>query len=791
MKKIEIGISVIVPVYNEEKFLDKFFDTLLCQTYKNFEVICIDDGSTDNTLKILKKYEMRDERVFVYSQTNKHAGVARNMGLGLANGRYVIFLDADDFFAKDMLEKTFYHMENVGADICCFGVYDYNNITQEKKENIYQNNSAYYPVEEKVFSPLAIPEKIFSFTSPAPWNKLYRKSFIDKYNLKFQPIHSSNDCFFVMSAFALADKITCLRDCLIYYRINVATSLQANRDKEPLLFIEPLVGIKEILTKYKKIDLFEVGYANFALAYSMWNIQSVNLDKKSLEKLYRYLKECAGKDLSLDVLTDDNILDKNKHYLKEYRILMSSHFDEYLDRSALLKGKLNPKVSVIVPVYNVEKYLPQCMDSLVSQTLKEMEIICVNDGSKDSSLAILKDYARKDKRIKIIDKANAGYGQTMNVGLNASSGKYIGIVESDDWVEPDMFEKLYTAAEKNNFPDLIKSDAFIKESEDGSMTVRLWGDKVVYNKDFDMGDHGNLVLATPATWTAIYKRDTFINNNLRWNETPGASFQDTSFSIMMIMFSKRAYVMPQSFYHYRVDRPTSSRNTSNKGYCIFDEFNYVESLFVGREEMRKKYWPILQVAKYMRCQWCANLVMDKKKFWEQVGKDFLRASKGGFMEKALWNTSDWHKVQKLISDVGELEAKCEEKEVPGQLASDYIFPYHLTKPGQKVLIYGAGDVGQAMWEMITNDRLVVPVALVARNSDKTVPNGCRKAGDMLLMQFDCVIISEPQIDEAKKAKQELLEYGIRQDRIKWDGEVYARSVFMKRYFYPMLDSVVI
>jgi glycosyltransferase involved in cell wall biosynthesis len=105
-----------------------------------------------------------------------------------------------------------------------------------------------------------------------------------------------------------------------------------------------------------------------------------------------------------------------------------------------------PKVSIIVPIYNVEKYLRECLDSIVKQTLKDIEIVCVNDGSTDSSLDIIKEYAEKDERVKYIDKPNSGYGISMNQGLDKAQGEYIGIVESDDFIKPEMFEELYNLA---------------------------------------------------------------------------------------------------------------------------------------------------------------------------------------------------------------------------------------------------------------------------------------------------------------------------------------------------------
>ena len=106
------------------------------------------------------------------------------------------------------------------------------------------------------------------------------------------------------------------------------------------------------------------------------------------------------------------------------------------------------KISIIVPVYNVEKYLPKCLESLIHQTLKDIEIICINDGSTDNSLSILKDYAKNDSRIRIINKENGGISATRNSGINAAMGDFLSFIDSDDWIDLDFFEKLYLAAKK-------------------------------------------------------------------------------------------------------------------------------------------------------------------------------------------------------------------------------------------------------------------------------------------------------------------------------------------------------
>ena len=118
-----------------------------------------------------------------------------------------------------------------------------------------------------------------------------------------------------------------------------------------------------------------------------------------------------------------------------------------------------PKVSIIVPTYNVEAYLVECMESITNQTLEDIEIICINDGSTDGSLAILKSYAEKDKRIVLVDKENGGYGIGMNIGMSLATGEYIGIVEPDDFVPVNMFGDLYKIAKENDL-DFVKADFY-------------------------------------------------------------------------------------------------------------------------------------------------------------------------------------------------------------------------------------------------------------------------------------------------------------------------------------------
>ena len=181
-----------------------------------------------------------------------------------------------------------------------------------------------------------------------------------------------------------------------------------------------------------------------------------------------------------------------------------------------------PKVSVLVPICNVEKFLDKCLNSIINQSLKDIEIICINDGSKDSSLEIIKRYASKDSRIVVIDKPNSGYGDSMNKGLDVATGEYIGIVESDDFIEKEMFEELYNLGIKYD-ADVVKSN-FNMYWENPEKYVFFLDNLKVTQIAVDTSDNRkSLFWSMPAIWSAVYKRSFVVDNNIRFLATPGAS----------------------------------------------------------------------------------------------------------------------------------------------------------------------------------------------------------------------------------------------------------------------------
>ena len=195
-----------------------------------------------------------------------------------------------------------------------------------------------------------------------------------------------------------------------------------------------------------------------------------------------------------------------------------------------------PKISIIVTIFNENKYLNECLDSLINQTLKNIEIICVNDGSTDNSLDIILGYMY-DNRFIIIDKNNSGYGDSLNNGLDFASGEYIGIVDSDDFVDVNMFNILYNYTKVGDI-DIIRSKYFSYWDEKNKHVVNFNFLNLINDKIFKISDFPSFFLIPPSMWTGIYKKNFLIQNNIKFLPTPGASYQDTSFFLKTIFKSK-------------------------------------------------------------------------------------------------------------------------------------------------------------------------------------------------------------------------------------------------------------
>lgn len=227
-----------------------------------------------------------------------------------------------------------------------------------------------------------------------------------------------------------------------------------------------------------------------------------------------------------------------------------------------------PKVSIIVPVYNVEKYLEECLTSLLGQTLASIEVILIDDGSTDESGKIIDRFAQQDSRIVVLHQSNAGYGATVNRGIAKARGEYIGIIEPDDFVEPDMYEQLYNGAVKCR-ADVVKGmfykyNSTLPQGQQDQLFVNPSGVdlRLAPDEAFKITEWPTLLAFHASIWSAIYRAD-FVKK-IKLQETSGASYQDLPFMFETLTQAERILVVKKAFVHWRND-PDQVHSTSNTG----------------------------------------------------------------------------------------------------------------------------------------------------------------------------------------------------------------------------------
>ncbi len=291
------------------------------------------------------------------------------------------------------------------------------------------------------------------------------------------------------------------------------------------------------------------------------------------------------------------------------------------------------KVSVLVPTYNVGKFLPECLDSLVGQTLKEIEIICINDGSTDDSLNVIERYARDDARIKIINKNNTGYGDSMNRGLIEALGEYVGIVEPDDFVELDTFEKMYKVA-KENEADVVKANFYeysTERKEDTYKSDLFLNDEI--GKVINIRSNRHIFYQQPSIWSAIYSRDLLLKNGIKFLPSEGASYQDAGFTFKVWAVAKRVVFMDDAFLHYRKDNPNSSVKSDGKVYAVKNEYDEVER-FLKERDLMDEFGQTLAIVRMGGYIWNMRRLSKPAalKFAKVIKEDYDKCKKAGFLD---------------------------------------------------------------------------------------------------------------------------------------------------------------
>lgn len=314
-----------------------------------------------------------------------------------------------------------------------------------------------------------------------------------------------------------------------------------------------------------------------------------------------------------------------------------------------------PKISIVLPIYNEEKYLDRAIQSVRDQSLKDIEIICVNDGSTDGSMDIIMKHARADERIIIIDKKNAGYGNSMNLGIDRATGEYVGVVETDDYVLPIMFETLYNKAKELDL-DFIKSDHYKFMSNSDGEEIKeyysLTDDRSFYNRVINPQEETGVFNLIMMTWSGIYKRAFLTKYDIKHNETPGASFQDNGFWFQVFTQAERVYFIDEAFYMLRRDNPNSSVKSKSKVYAMSTEYDFIGDFLSKAPERMEKYKYIYQYHRCIAYHFTLKRISHEfvYEFLHKFSSDFKEPMEQGLLRQEDFSPLIWKYTNIIIKD---------------------------------------------------------------------------------------------------------------------------------------------
>ena len=278
-------VSVIIPAYNAEDYISQCLSSVLSQTLSDIEVIVVDDGSTDRTASIVEELTHRDGRIRLIRQENQCAGVARNKGMEVAEGKYLYFLDADDWIEPDSLEKLCSSAESLGSDIVVARSEGFDNQTGETWLIDYALNGVPF---DTLIRPSFYVDRLFQRFMGWPWDKLYRAEFIQSSGLLFQPLRTTNDAYFVFCSLMLAGGVSCVDTVLFHHRANNRKSLEGTRSKSWHCAIEAMWAIAKKIAEQPESTRLMESYNNWVLNYSYWSLNTLPADIADL-----YLEELA------------------------------------------------------------------------------------------------------------------------------------------------------------------------------------------------------------------------------------------------------------------------------------------------------------------------------------------------------------------------------------------------------------------------------------------------------------------------------------------------------------------
>lgn len=613
-------VSVIIPIYNVEKYLAKCLDSVIHQTLQEIEIICVNDGSTDNSLQIVQSYAEKDERIVIVDKKNGGLSSARNAGLAGSAGEYIYFLDSDDYILEETLQVLYEECEKEKLDTIFF---DADSIFEtEAVEKLHPSYKDYYHREE-YFGETVTGQRLFTqmmqreqYRSSACL-QMNRRAFLEEHQLTFREGIIHEDELFTLQVSLRAKRAKHIARPF-YQRLvreeSIMTSAKAIRSAfgyyvcNQLILAEVTVLVKEkdIMDSYVnkisrlrgsiksalkdvkqgEIDRFTCGrLEDMALLNQFKYEQKLMISNRNLRNKIRRLRA------STTFKVGKTITYIPRKLKSAYRILKKKGVKE-LYKAILYKAapgyyaKKYVEISIIMPVYNGEKYLWRCVKSLQSQTFRDIEIICVDDSSTDSSVEILTEVAARDKRIRILKQEHLGAGSARNLGMKEARGKYLLFLDCDDLFDKNMCRELYQAAQTHDAQVVLfgaqRMDMMNSRTEKMGWVLRsgeLPKDTVFNGRE--IADR-LFQITSNCPWSKMFRKEFVQENALEFQNTRHCN--DAYFVRMALALAERMVVVDRIFTTYRFNMGQSTQAVKHEAPLEFYKaFSAVKEALMDRE----------------------------------------------------------------------------------------------------------------------------------------------------------------------------------------------------------------
>lgn len=605
-----VKVSVIIPIYNVQEYIEECLVSAMRQTLQDIEIICVNDGTKDNSMDIVYKLAEEDERIIIIEKENGGLSSARNAGLEKASGEYVYFLDSDDYIAENMLEYLYAECVQGDLDNIYFDAESF--FENKELEKQYKQYKDYYR-RPSMFNEIVSGPQLFAdmenkgFFRPSACLQMPKRDLLLKHHIFFYDGIVHEDNLFSLLVIFSAQRVKHV--ATPFYKRRVRTESTMTDDQEFKRSYGYYVCITEFIKYILQFDFEDKDIIKAIVhrCYAMQNNAAKAIKNLSLDELddllsqypmetqiqysifvrrliavrrfqgekYTLLKEKSAEDMeklkSSTAFRVGQVVTaaprKGFHLVKN---VQQKGFvcTMYGIKRKLTKEKRNLSpdkicVSIIIPMYNAEKYLRECLDLLLRQTLQSIEIICVNDGSTDGTAALLKEYADKDSRIQVIYQENQGAGVARNNGMKQAVGEYFLFLDADDIFNEKLCEEAYYKA-KYDMADIVLFEAYrynVQTRDKEEMNWVLRENNLPERMPFSAKDTGGKIyqLTSACPWSKMFRAEFIKKENLQFQNTKNAN--DVFFVRMALALAKRITVVKKRLVTYRYN---DGSNTQSK-----------------------------------------------------------------------------------------------------------------------------------------------------------------------------------------------------------------------------------